>query len=130
MNEGIPKKIMSDQGSDFTSNVVQNLCEIMDVKKIETGAYSPETNGSIERFNRTLAAALRQISSDVGVNFGLTPDWDLFVGYIAANHNAKFSSRIGMTPNKAYHGVDRRLPIDSVLHADFCHAAWRRAFWR
>ena len=50
----LPEKILMDQGQNFESQLVANLCELMGVQKIWTSPYHPETNGQCERFNSTL----------------------------------------------------------------------------
>ena len=51
---GLPKKILMDQGRNFESQLVADLCELMGVQKIQTSPYHPQTNGQCERFNSTL----------------------------------------------------------------------------
>ena len=51
---GLPKKILMDQGCNFESQLVADLCELMEVQKIWTSPYHPQTNGQCERFNSTL----------------------------------------------------------------------------
>ena len=53
MHYGFPEKILSDQGSNFESNLLEELCLLAQVKKMRTTAYRPEGNGSCERFNQT-----------------------------------------------------------------------------
>ena len=50
---GFPKKILSDQGQNFESILISELCELTQIKKFRTIPYRPEGNGSCERFNRT-----------------------------------------------------------------------------
>ena len=51
---GLPEKILMDQGSNFESDLLKELCEIAQVKKIRTSGYHPQTNGQCECFNATL----------------------------------------------------------------------------
>ena len=51
---GLPKKILMDQGHNFESQLVADLCELMGVQKIWTSPYHLQTNGQCERFNSTL----------------------------------------------------------------------------
>ena len=109
---GVPKVILSDQDKDFVSNIVRHLCQWLGVKKIQSSSYYAQTNGTVERWNRTLGAALRAISLDKNLRFTDGDAWDIFIPMIAANHNNKHSQRIGMSPNRLETGKDLRLPID------------------
>ena len=51
---GLLKKILTNQGWNFESQLVADLCELMGVQKIQTSLYHPQTNGQCERFNSTL----------------------------------------------------------------------------
>ena len=51
---GRPQNLLSDQGTHFLSNVIQETCRLMKIKKLQTTAIHPQSNGICERFHRTL----------------------------------------------------------------------------
>ncbi len=51
---GIPKEILTDQGTAFMSRTIRELYELLGIKSIRTSVYHPQTDGLVERFNRTL----------------------------------------------------------------------------
>lgn len=55
---GAPNHILTDQGSNFLSQLVQDICKLFKVKQMNTTAYHPQTDGLVERFNRTLCDML------------------------------------------------------------------------
>jgi transposase InsO family protein len=55
---GPPRRLLSDQGKPFVSATVKHLCERIGTEKIETSAYHPQTDGMVERHNRTLCEDL------------------------------------------------------------------------
>ena len=55
---GWPEKILTEQGKSFENNLIWELCELAQVKKLCTSPYHPETNGQCEHFNVTLIGML------------------------------------------------------------------------
>ena len=55
---GWAEKILTDQGKSFENNLIWELCELAQVKKLHTSPYHPETNGQCEQFNATLIGML------------------------------------------------------------------------
>ena len=51
---GLPEKILTDQGRNFKSDLLRELCELAQVKKIRMVGYHPQTNGQCKHFNPTL----------------------------------------------------------------------------
>ena len=56
---GIPARITSDRGSQFTSTIWSQLSKLLGVELHRTTAYHPQANGLVERFHRDLKASLR-----------------------------------------------------------------------
>ncbi len=58
---GIPKEILTDQGMAFLSWRVRKLYELLGIKSVCTSVYHPQTDGKVERFNRTLDKMLEPL---------------------------------------------------------------------
>ncbi|MEM6905061.1 MAG: hypothetical protein AAF568_04140, partial [Pseudomonadota bacterium] len=71
-NYGPPDTLLADNGKCFASKFFQSVCQILNVKNQFTTTYHPQTNGQVERFNRTLKAALKAYLDDH------PNDWDLY----------------------------------------------------
>lgn len=63
---GVPKRLMSDQGPNFESHLMHELCELYGMTKSHTTPYHPAGNGSCERFNRTLLGLLGTLVEERG----------------------------------------------------------------
>ena len=65
---GVPKKIVFDQGTQFTSKFWEKLHESMDTKLNFSSAYHPQTDGQTERVNQILEDMLRACALKVGIS--------------------------------------------------------------
>ena len=54
VNYGWPEKSLTDQGKNFASSLIKELCELAQVQKLMTTPYCPEANGQCKHFNQTL----------------------------------------------------------------------------
>jgi len=52
LEHGIPEKILTDQGTNFLSEIFKNTCKLLKINKIQMTAYHPESNGVLERSHR------------------------------------------------------------------------------
>ena len=57
---GIPKEILTDQGTSFMSRTLRELYGLLGVKSIRTSVYHPQTDGLVERLNKTLKSMIRK----------------------------------------------------------------------
>jgi transposase InsO family protein len=53
---GVPSEILSDRGQAFLSGLMKEVELLLGFHKVNTTAYHPQTNGLVERYNRTLTA--------------------------------------------------------------------------
>ena len=56
---GAPAQILTDQGSNFLSDLFKSTCKLLRIKKIQTAAFHRESNGSLERSYRVLTEQFR-----------------------------------------------------------------------
>ena len=58
---GVPSQIHSDQGAQFESHLFKSLCELLGIEKTRTTPYHPQSDGLVERFNRTIEDMLSKV---------------------------------------------------------------------
>ena len=111
---GIPRQIHTDQGRNFQSPLFSELCEMLDIDKTRTTPYRPQSDGMIERFNRTLAAMLRNFVSQE------QKDWDIQLPYVMMAYRSAVHNSTGYSPNQMMLGREVNLPLDLVIgrHSD------------
>ena len=61
---GIPEELLSDRGANFLSNLIQEICRVLGVKKINTSGYHPQTDRLVEKFIATLISMIAKSTSD------------------------------------------------------------------
>ena len=50
----IPQQLHSDQGRQFESKIITEICRLLNINKTRTTPYHPQSNRLVERFNRIL----------------------------------------------------------------------------
>ena len=90
---GTPQTLQTDQGANFVSELFRNTCKILKINKIQSTAFHPESQGSIERSHRVLAEYLRHYVSEDQTNWG---SWVPFATYV---YNTTEQSATGFTPS-------------------------------
>jgi hypothetical protein len=101
---GIPQIVLTDQGSNFMSEVFANVCKILKIKRIKCTAYWPQSNGSLERTHRVLVEYLRCfILADQG-------NWDLWLPYATFVFNTTPHTSTGFTPHELLFGRKPNIP--------------------
>ena len=63
---GCPESLLSDRGTNLLATVMQGVCKLMGIAKLNTTAYHPQCDGLVERINRTLKAMLRKHMAKFG----------------------------------------------------------------
>lgn len=95
----------SDQGRDFESRVIKELCAMAGIQKVRTSPYHPRGN-PVERFNRTLLNMLGTLKEEQKVH------WRDFVKPLAHAYNCTKNEVTGFSPYELMFGRQPRLPVD------------------
>ena len=103
---GCPQIILSDRGTHFRNTMIKKLMERFQIKHNLSTPYHPQTNGLVERFNRTLCESLaKTIEYD--------DEWDLYISPILFAYRTSKHSTTKIEPFYLVYGRDARLPTDT-----------------
>ena len=103
---GIPSEILTDQGSNFTSQLLMEIYRLLHVHPIRTTPYHPQTDGLVERFNQTLKSMLKKTAVEEG------KDWDRLIPYLLFAYREVPQSSTGFSPFEFVFGRPVRGPMD------------------
>ncbi len=106
---GVLGRIHSDQGRNFESNLIQQLCSLYKVGRSRSSPYHPAGNGQCERFNRTLHNLLRTLPTD------RKRDWASCLAHVLFCYNTTPHQATGESPFFLMFGQEPKLPIDFLL---------------
>jgi hypothetical protein len=102
---GIPKKIISDRDSRFTSRFWTSLQSTLGTQLNLSTTYHPETDGKTERVNQVMEDMLRMYVMDNQTQ------WEKYLPLVEFAYNNNYHSSIGMPPYEALYGRPCRTPL-------------------
>ena len=105
---GIPREILSDQGSNFMSATIKHLCSLLHIKKLKTSPYHPQANGLVENFNGTLKKMLKCYSDETA------KDWDKNIPCVLFAYREAKHETTGFSPFEMLYGRHVRGPLSIV----------------
>jgi len=89
---GAPRYLLSDQGSQFTSELLHLVCNVWNIKRIRTSPFHPQTNGKVEKFNSTLCDMLSSYVNDD------RDDWNKYLPLVLYSYRTSDNPSTGFTP--------------------------------
>ncbi|KAL5491405.1 hypothetical protein EMCRGX_G016687 [Ephydatia muelleri] len=106
---GAPDVLHTDQGRNFESALFKEVCLLLGVQKTRTTPYHPQSDGLVERFNRTLLDLLSIASREDEQN------WDLCIPAVMLAYRTSVQESTGCTPYFLLFGREARLPVDVMF---------------
>lgn len=105
----VPTRLHSDQGPNFESKVISELCALLGVQKSRTTAYHAMGNGQCERMNRTLLSMLGTLANDQKHR------WRSHLASVVHSYNCIPHSSTGYSPFFLFFGRHPKLAIDKLF---------------
>eukprot|EP00731_Ephydatia_muelleri_P029947 Em0021g470a len=105
---GAPACLHTDQGRNFESNLVKEICRLLEILKTRTTPYHPQSDGMIERFNRTLLSMLKRATIDA------ERDWNLklpclMMAYRTSIHETTKATPFSLITSEYARALEQRL---------------------
>ena len=108
---GVPAEILTDQGANFTSLLLQEIYRLIGVKAITTSPYHPQTDGLVERFNKTLKLMLKKVLEKE------RRAWDKMLPLVLFAYREVPQESTGFSPFELIYSRDVRGPLDILKEA-------------
>ena len=106
---GGSKTLLSDQGGEFRSNLVKDICAYLKTCKVNTTAYHPQCNGLTERFNGTLCQII-SIYAELNQQ-----NWDELLPLVLFAYRTAVQESATLSPFEILYNRTPRLPNDLDL---------------
>ena len=106
LHYGFPSKGITNQGQNFESELIENLCQLAGVQKLRTSPYHPQTNGQCEHFNGTLLNMLGTLTPEQ------KKDWKSHVPALVHAYNCTRNAATGFSPYYFPFGRELRFLVD------------------
>ena len=103
---GVPDVLHTDQGKNFGSELMLEVCRLLKIDKTRTSPYHPQGNGQVERHNRVIADVISKYCAD-------NPrTWDKLLPYLSFIYNTTIHRTTQATPYSLVYGQECQYPID------------------
>ena len=105
---GVPREILSDQGTQFTSAMMAETMRLLACKQLFSSPYHAQSNGLVERFNGTIKKMLIKMASE-------QPDqWPRFLAPLLFAYREIPQESTGFSPFQLLYGRQPRGPLKLI----------------
>ena len=95
---GVPKEMLTDQGTQFTSDLMAETSRLLSSRQLTTTPYHPMCNGLVERFNGTLKQILHRLCAE------RPKDWDKYLSAALFAYRDATQESLGFSPFELVYG--------------------------
>ena len=94
---------------NFQSELVRQVCCLLEINQTKTTSYRPGSNGMVERFNQTLVNMITTYVNEEQDN------WDTFLPIATSAYRSSVHECTSFTPNQLFFGREHNLPIHFLV---------------
>ena len=107
---GLPKVMLTDQGSVFTSKMTRLMCKTFDIHKVQTSPYHPQSDGALKRWHACLKGMLKKSECDIKC-------WDKQLKYLLFAYRDTPHCVTGFSPFTLLFGRDVKGPLELLSNS-------------
>ena len=89
---GIPREVLTDQGKQFTSDIMKEVGRLLSISQLTTTPYHPVCNELVERFNGTLKSMLKKLCEEK------PRQWDRYIQALIFAYRETVQESTGFSP--------------------------------
>ena len=104
----VPERLHFDQDRQFEANIMMEIFKLLHINKTRTAPYHPQSDGLVERFNRTVIGML---AATVEEHPG---DRDKHLRAVCMAYNTSVHPSTGFSPFFMMFGRQAKIPLDLV----------------
>ena len=102
---GVPEEVLSDLGTQFTSDCMKEVSRLLSIRRLTTSPYHPACNGLVEKFNGTLKHMLRRLCHEQ------PRQWHRFINPLLFAYREARQEATGFSPFELLYGRTVRGPV-------------------
>ena len=103
---GFPSVILSDNGTQFVSQITNAFNRMLEISQVFSARYHPQSNGCIERLNQTIKLMLKKVTVDKPA------EWDIYLPMVLFAYRSSIHQSTGFTPFEMLFGKNPKTPLD------------------
>ena len=115
---GFPQTLHTDNGKEFKNKLMQEFCEKHGIKQVHGAPRTPQTQGLVERNNRTAKENLTNILKEIQADLN---SWCSKLGEAAYKKNITFHRAVKQTPYRLVLGIDPKKEMQMKVPAEEDH---------
>ena len=102
---GLPRKIITDNGTNLNSKMMQEMCEDFKIQHHNSTPYQPKMNGAVEAANKNI----KKIVQKMTVSY---KDWHEMLPFALHGYRTSVRTSTGATPYSLVYGMEAVLPFE------------------